>query len=70
MFGFFKGKFSMSDIEFETNKEKQDELAEDKLTFSASAGEEGNASGQTMGKYIGKDEGTITKLKKFLKMMA
>lgn len=60
--GFFKGQFSMDGEDLETLKDKQEELAEDSLSFAAIASDDATTEGQYYCKYIGKDD---TKLKKF-----
>ena len=68
--GFFKGSFSMDAEEFETLKEKQEELPDDSLSFSAIASDDEEIKGNYYGKYIGNDEEKIKKLKNQLKMVA
>ena len=68
--GFFKGSFSMDAEEFETQKEKQEELPDDNLSFSAIASDDEEIKGNYYGKYIGNDEEKIKKLKGQLKMVA
>lgn len=68
--GFFKGKFSLDNLELETMKEKQEELKGDVLTYSASASDDEATRGDTMVKYFGKDESKLNKLKGQLKMVA
>ena len=68
--GFFKGSFSMDSEEFETQKDKQEELPDDNLSFSAIASDDEEIKGNYYGKYIGNDEEKIKKLKGQLKMVA
>ena len=68
--GFFKGSFSMDTEEFETLKDKQEELPDDSLSFSAIASDDEEIKGNYYGKYIGNDEEKIKKLKNQLKMVA
>ena len=68
--GFFKGSFSMDSEEFETQKDKQEELPDDNLRFSAIASDDEGIKGNYYGKYIGNDEEKIKKLKGQLKMVA
>lgn len=68
--GFFKGSFSMDAEEFETLKDKQEELPDDSLSFSAIASDDEEIKGNYYGKYIGNDEEKIKKLKNQLKMVA
>ncbi|MCQ9212849.1 MULTISPECIES: major tail protein [unclassified Streptococcus] len=68
--GFFKGKFSLDNLEIETLKEKQEELKGDVLTFSASASDDEETRGDVMVKYFGKEETKINKAKGQLKMVA
>ena len=68
--GFFKGSFSMDSEEFETQKDKQEELPDDNLSFSAIASDDEGIKGNYYGKYIGNDEEKIKKLKGQLKMVA
>lgn len=67
--GFFKGSFSAETFEAETRKEKTSEPGSDKLSYTALPGEEGDAKGQYVGYYIGKDEAELNKLKTLLKML-
>lgn len=68
--GFFKGSFSAEEFSAETRKEKTDEPSADKLTYTALAGEKGEASGQYVAYYIGSDETELNKLKALLGMVA
>ena len=68
--GFFKGSFSMDAEELESLKEKQEELPDDSLSFSAIASDDEEIKGNYYGKYIGNDEEKIKKLKGQLKMVA
>lgn len=68
--GFFKGQFSMDAEEFETLKDKQDELPEDSLSYSAIASDDPATEGMYYCKYIGKDTEKLNKLKGSLKVTA
>ena len=68
--GFFKGQFSMDAEEFETLKDKQEELPDDSLSFSAIASDDTNTNGLYYIKYIGQDEEKLKKFKGQLKMVA
>ena len=65
----FKGSFSKEELGAETLKEKTEELGSDKLKFTALPGDTGDAAGQYLGYYIGRDEQEVTKLKQLLKMV-
>lgn len=67
--GFVKGNFKVEEMSAETLKDKPDEPAPDKLSFSALAGDDGDAAGQYVVYYVGKEEQEITKLKTLLKML-
>lgn len=67
--GFYKGQFSMDAEEFETLKDKQDELPEDSLSYSAIASDDPETEGMYYCKYIGKDETKLNKLKNSLKVL-
>lgn len=68
--GFFKGQFSMDGEDFETLKDKQEELPEDSLSFSAIASDDAKTEGMYYCKYIGKDDAKLKKFKGGLKMVA
>ena len=68
--GFFKGQFSMDAEELETLKDKQEELPDDNLSFSAIASDDAGTEGLYYVKYIGKDETKLKKFKGQLKMVA
>ena len=68
--GFFKGQFSMDGEDLETLKDKQEELAEDSLSFAAIASDDATTEGQYYCKYIGKDDTKLKKFKGQLKMGA
>lgn len=68
-FAFFKGSFSKEDVDAETLKEKADDPTADKLKYTAINGEAGDAKGQVLGYYIGRDEQEVAKLKGLLKMV-
>ena len=70
LFGLFKGQFSTDSVEMETKEEKQKELQEESLKFTAITADSGEAKGQCVGKYVGKDDQIITKLKQQLKITA
>lgn len=67
--GFFKGQFSMDGEDLETIKDKQEELAEDSLSFAAIASDDAQTEGQYYCKYIGKDETKLKTFKGGLKMV-
>lgn len=64
MLGFFKGKFSREAINLSTLNGDAFEPEAESYVFAAMADDkEGDSKGQTMGKYIGNEETTITALK-------
>lgn len=68
--GFFKGQFSMDAEDFETLKDKQEELPEDSLSFAAVASDDKATEDLYVIKYFGKDEAKLNKFKGQLKMVA
>ena len=68
--GLYKGKFAMEELEFETLKDKQEELPSESLTFSAIASDAEETRGQVLTMLISKDEAEISKVKKALAIEA
>ncbi|GFH42739.1 hypothetical protein Hs30E_12900 [Lactococcus hodotermopsidis] len=70
LIGFYEGYFTPSDIEMNTLEEKTEELAKDKLTFTAYASTDSATKGKRMVKYLGSESTEIATLKAGLKMTA
>ncbi|HER2273200.1 TPA: phage tail protein [Streptococcus pyogenes] len=68
--GFFKGTFSMDDIEWKSKEEKNEGLDSQKLVFTAQPGDEGEAKGQYVGWAFDKEaEGKGTNAQQLEKLL-
>ncbi len=64
MLAIFKGKFSRESINFNTKTNEAFEPEAEEYVFSAIANDiEGDAKGQTVAKYVGNEEASITALR-------
>ncbi len=68
--GLYKGQFSMDAEEFETLKDKQEELSDDILSFSAIASDDTATEGEYYTYVVGPDESELKTFKGALKMDA
>ncbi|MCU0082167.1 major tail protein [Streptococcus danieliae] len=67
--GCYNGQFSRESVEFETEKDSQEELTADSLKFSAIASTDANTEGLYVIKHLGNDEQELNAIKAELKMV-
>ncbi len=70
LLGFFKGSFSLNDMELKTLGEKTEELPGEKFTYTAIASDDVATKGHYMGKYLGDEADAISALKAQLHIAA